>query len=327
MPRNPETAERQVKCIAVIALAAACLSATGVGADETILYRQDFEGDAPEPRIVTNSKKYTVHFSGVTNEEKSDGKQSWKLDVSFEDGTYFYLMFPVDDRIPVTDGVSIQADMLVTGGGHAGLGHNFAAPMSRGPETGPIRGTATWKEWNKPPSQWQTLTMTGNQLRKEGEKICAALLTDKRFLGLADAYVPEYFKIEDPVYDAWYINLRFLAGRRAVVYVDKITMVSTLSADEVKERREGSQARFEARQEALVARLETELAALEERTKSVSPADAHDVARLRNLFNESRGPWGTPQNLYEWMVSAAALANFAEGVDGLEAAPAETQGQ
>lgn len=49
-----------------------------------------------------------------------------------------------------------------------------------------------------------------------------ALLANQRFLGLSDVYVSEYFKIEDPLYDAWFIHLGFLTGRRATLYADNV---------------------------------------------------------------------------------------------------------
>ena len=294
---------------------------------QTVLYEEDFQGDVPSVSVHTSSQKHTIHFNGIADEEGAAGNKVWKLDVSFEDGDYFYVMFPTP-KFPLSDDMQMTAKVFLKEGGHAGLGHNLLSPMSRHPEEGVHRGShggcTVWKLWSGPTGGWQTLAMGGNELRNHGEETCAGLLTNPKLLGLSADYLPLYFKIEDPLYDAWYINVRFMKGRRVVVYVDDVKLTSRLTAEEITRRAQGAQARFERDRDSLVKTLADDLAAAEDKARVAAAADATQVERLRNALAQSRTTWeGAPANLHEWLARAASVGRFAAGLEEIEIARGE----
>jgi len=63
----------------VVALLAATYFA---GAADNVIYEQGFEGDVEPTRMHTNSKDYTVHFKGVTEEKAANGSRSYKIDIA-----------------------------------------------------------------------------------------------------------------------------------------------------------------------------------------------------------------------------------------------------
>ena len=312
-------------CRAMGALVLALSCAVGT-AGAGVLYEEDFEGEEPTPTMHTNSKAYRIDFQGITDQEKAEGGKSYKIDITFEDGDYFYLMFPTE-KFPLGDRMEISAKVFVKEGGHAGLGHNYLVPQSREGARGATGGCTTWKLWSGPTSGWETLVMSGNELRNQGEETCHAILTNPKILGVSAETMPVYLEIEDPLYDAWYINLRFMKGRRVVMYVDDVKITSKDDREDVMARAQGAQSRFEAKREALVALLEKNVAAIEAKAGAVPAGDAPEVVRLRNAFEQSRKTWeGPPADLYGWLVRAAAVGRFDQGVEKLriarEAGPA-----
>ena len=286
-------------------------------APANVLYRQDFEGEVPQPRLHTNSTKYSIAFQGVTDEDRAAGASSYKIDATFTDGDYFYLMFPTP-KLPLHGGLTVSARVLVTEGGHAGLGHNFLVPQSRPTEEGPIGGCTTWKLWTGPTSAWQSLVTDAAALRNQGEETCYGILTNPRFLGLSPELVAPYLQIEDPLYDAWYINVRFMKGRRVVLYVDDVAIRCERSAAELTARIAAAPARFEARRPVLEEQLEAALTAARNQARTVAAADAVALERLRAGLEQSRSQWeGEPATLHDWLGRAAAVSCFGTGVAAL----------
>ena len=99
-----------------------------VGAEEMemqpYLYVQDFEGEEDPVSFWGTNGKYTVNFKGLTEEKAFSGKKSFKLDVSFQEGSYFYWSIPV--TVPAEGKLKFSARLLVGGEttGHAGFGVN-----------------------------------------------------------------------------------------------------------------------------------------------------------------------------------------------------------
>gem|GEM_PF-5180696 len=293
------------------------IARAGAAAPPDILYRADFEGAAPEPRLLTNSTDYTITFRGVADAEQAGGSKAYKLDATFKDGDYFYLMFPTP-KLPVTGGMTVSARVLVQEGGHAGLGHNFLAPQSRPDAEGALGGCTVWKLWSGPTNGWQQLVMDAAALRNQAEETCYALLTNPTHLGLSPDLLPAYLQIAEPLYDAWYVNVRFMKGRRVVLRVDDVTIRAEQTAAELEARAAAVPARFAQQRPALAERLEAELAAAEDRARTVAAADAPALARLRTGFEQTRSSWrAPPAGLYEWLVRAAAVSRFGRNVDAL----------
>ena len=293
------------------------LLATGPAVAQNVLYQQGFEGEFDKPRMHTNSKDHTIHFQGASDERATEGKRSYKIDVTFRDGDHFYLMFPAGN-IPIVDGTTARADLFLEKGGHAGPGHNLGVPHTRPPDKGPLAGCAPGKLWPNPTGEWKTLATKPNELRNQGEENCYGLLTNPKYVGVSGDYLPLYFKVADPLYEAWYINIRFMKGRRVVLYVDDVRITSPLSSEAARKRTDEGPARFKRQLDSLMGRLDSDLAGAEKRAGRVSATQATKLARLRGELDQARAAWKAPPvNMHEWLLRAVAVGRFAKGVDGL----------
>jgi hypothetical protein len=88
----------------------------------------DFEDGKDAVVDWVSNGKYVVNFKGVTEEKAFAGKKSYKLDVTFQEGSYFYWSLPVN--IPAEGKLRASARLLVADGttGKAGVGVNYAYP-------------------------------------------------------------------------------------------------------------------------------------------------------------------------------------------------------
>jgi len=92
-------------------------------------YVENFETNCPVQAWGTDGK-YTVAFMGLSEEKAFSGKKSFKLDVTFQSGTWFYWCIPVD--IPYEGKLRFSGRILVgeESAGVAGLGLSVICPLT-----------------------------------------------------------------------------------------------------------------------------------------------------------------------------------------------------
>jgi len=89
-------------------------------------YIQDFESEDPFQKWATNGT-YTVNYKGVTTERASSGKQSFKIDITFDTTSYIYWKIPV--KIPSIGELNFKGDihtLQIAGTPYAALGTNVS---------------------------------------------------------------------------------------------------------------------------------------------------------------------------------------------------------
>ncbi len=115
------------------------------------VYTQDFEDQDPvskDPWAI--GAKYTVNFQGLTTEKAHSGKQSYKIDVTFDEGRYLYFGIPI--KIPVQGQLKFSAWVYVPdeNQGTAGPGFNYIFPPSPNSGCSPLSTLATTNgEWKQ----------------------------------------------------------------------------------------------------------------------------------------------------------------------------------
>lgn len=94
-------------------------------------YTQNFEGKTHPVKFWCCKGKYKINFAGLTEEKSFSGKKSFKLDVTFEDGGYFYWNIRLPKVVPAEGKLKFSGRIYVgkeTTGGKAGLGVNVYYP-------------------------------------------------------------------------------------------------------------------------------------------------------------------------------------------------------
>ena len=89
-------------------------------------YHEGFEGEEPvSVSVLASNAKYTVNYQGITDEKHFSGKRSYKVDFTFQAGTYCFLFVPLE--IPAAGELRFSGRILVgeETTGRAGLGVCF----------------------------------------------------------------------------------------------------------------------------------------------------------------------------------------------------------
>lgn len=94
---------------------------------QPFLYTQDFE-EIDSVSFQVSDGEYTVNFKGLTEEKAYSGKKSFKLDVTFKKGSFFYWEIPI--RIPAEGRLQFSGRLLLgeETTGRVGLGANVIFP-------------------------------------------------------------------------------------------------------------------------------------------------------------------------------------------------------
>ncbi len=136
----------------VVFLFSAFMAGAGELEMRHFLFQEDFEESDPVKSWVTNGK-YTVNFKGLTEENFFSGKKSFKLDVTFQEGRYFYWKLPLPKSIPAegklkysgyiylgeeSTGTAVLGVQLGIAGGNKEIG-------SGSPKFGGARSKGEWK--------------------------------------------------------------------------------------------------------------------------------------------------------------------------------------
>ncbi len=92
------------------------------------LYEENFEGEDDPVKFWCSNGKYTVNFKGLTEEKAFSGKKSFKLDVTFQSGSYFYWKIPLTRHIPAEGKLKFSGYIYVEqeSAGSASLGVNYS---------------------------------------------------------------------------------------------------------------------------------------------------------------------------------------------------------
>lgn len=174
-------------------------------------YQENFEESDPFLKWADNGK-YHVNYKGLSTERSSSGKQSFKIDITFETATYLYYKIPV--KIPSMGKLNFKGDIYISkaSGAKATLGANVSLSPC------PYSGLHTIKKINTDSNGWVTqksdlVTQSEIVMRKHLlPKYCVS--ADSNDVGL------------------WINNIGlFLYGKkgdRIIVYVDNINVVGNI---------------------------------------------------------------------------------------------------
>ncbi len=192
--------------LAVAALLSLMCLAVPTGAADLPLkpysYHETFEGPAPAVALwASRGAEPTVNFMGVTPEQAAEGKQSFKLDLTFGDSPYYYYGLPV--RVPMAGKLTISARLRLGPENKArvGFGVNANYPPTRHSGCGTIKGISSATEWT---------TVEGDlvAIGQEG----AAGVVPRYVYGVTGAQTA-------PLLDRWGIFLNGQPGQRATAGV------------------------------------------------------------------------------------------------------------
>ncbi|MCK4245234.1 MAG: hypothetical protein KAX20_06365 [Candidatus Omnitrophica bacterium] len=181
-------------------------------------YTQGFEETDPVKFWCSNGE-YTVNFKGLTEEKVHSGKKSFKLDVTFEKGSYFYWQIPLPKRIPVIgkDPINFSGHLLIgeeTTNCKAGLGRIiYFSPIGHGGNRVISKYGEAYRTTN---GKWKLFS--GDLV-----KLTSAPALAKRIWGAGGDNISGYVP-------GIYLHLR---GRgRAVIYVDDIKIEGQVPTEE-----------------------------------------------------------------------------------------------
>lgn len=109
---------------AVICSAAAfCWHARASAGTGPFRYHESFEGEeTPSLAVLASNARYTTNSSGITDEQAFSGRRSYKVDLTFHQGSYCFLVFPLE--VPVAGKLRFSGQILIGEGttGRAGAG-------------------------------------------------------------------------------------------------------------------------------------------------------------------------------------------------------------
>lgn len=157
----------------------------------------------------TTDGSYTINSKGLTEEKAFSGSKSFKLDVTFHEGRYFYWRIPL--RVPAEGKLRFSGRLLVAEEtkAKAGLGFNVLYPPSRNSGCGPF----AYEGFASTPGEWK---------RVEGDVVAWA--KEK-----ADEGIPKHNWGATGGNAGAIVNLiglfvRSGGGDRMVVYVDALAL-------------------------------------------------------------------------------------------------------
>ena len=240
-------------------------------------YTEGFESAVDPVRFWTSyEKKYTVHSKGVTSERARSGRQSFKLDVTFDEASRFLWHIPLEKQVPAGGKLAFSGHMLLgeetTGTATLGLSFCFR-PTSHCGCTAPY----TFHESTE--GEWEPI---GGDFVQRGRQIAGSIM--HRFMAQVRGEHVGVF-LERIILD-----LRGEAGQRVVLYVDDLELsgqVPTEDAyrEEMAERWAPAQEALEdqfAQWEAALDQAETALAALEDLSPEAEGLRREMAAKARD---------------------------------------------
>jgi hypothetical protein len=94
---------------------------------------EGFESGIDPFRSWATDGSYDVLEKGVTEEHARSGKRSFKIDVRFERGSYFYWSLPISGRVPAEGQLRLRAHVRIDAAttGRVQLGVNYVYPPTR----------------------------------------------------------------------------------------------------------------------------------------------------------------------------------------------------
>ncbi|MHB8533847.1 MAG: hypothetical protein ACYDBW_00160 [Sulfuricaulis sp.] len=209
------------------------------------VYSENFEKHDPFLPWTSNGS-YTLHYKGLTDEKSFSGKRSFKLDITLGTAKYVYFRIPAD--IPVSNGLSFQADVY--------LSRDDGVGVALGPEIlyrpSPFEGYLN-DRYIRQTGQWVPVTY---DLATEAERIGSRVL--KQHAGGAT------MRDVVPWMDQVGIYLFSETGGRVTMYVDNI-QVKGRALNKNSQRQLAN-----ARWERYLARVRDEASSLVAQVKSVS---------------------------------------------------------
>jgi hypothetical protein len=284
-----------------------------VGSAETVLplqkfsYHEDFEQQDPVEFSASNGK-YKVNFKGLTSERSYSGKKSFKLDVSFESGGYFYWGVRFKRAVPAEGRLGFSGRIFVaresTGG--AGFGVNLALPPTSHLGCAPRLGYGKQGEW----------TLITSDLAEEAKRTARGVCGK---MGLSEADEGRYL-------NGWYVALtNACPGARVVVYIDDLRVEGEVPAEaEYKKEIERRWAlagkkiqRTVTSWKSAIPRIEMELAALgalSEEARVQVEASRERVARVRAFIAQAEK--GGPIGLWETVETVLPSPDRLEAMAG-----------
>ena len=215
------------RSLILLAAAAALLtvgqpaSAQVPGAQRTVpfLYSEGFEsGTDPVVFWTSYKKKCTVNFKGVTDEKARSGKRSFKLDVTFDEGSRFLWRIPLASKVPADGNLEFSGHLLVGKGttAKATLGVSYALPPTR------HSGCTAWGQmFDSPDGQWKRLE---DDLVARGRRT-ANTIAPMNAWGVQGEHLAA-------VVEAVIIDVRANKGQRVVLYVDDLEIKGRVPTDE-----------------------------------------------------------------------------------------------
>jgi len=223
-------------------------------------FHEDFEGDGDPVEFLASNAKHTVNFQGVTEEKAFSGRKSYKIDVTFHEGSYYFASIPI--RAPAEGGLTFSGRILVgeesTGRAALGLGYSIWPCLPQGDN-----GSRLFPWFRKTGGEWMSVQAG---VAERGEAAAVKLL-GYHMVGVRPQDVGVWV---DRV--GIYLSPRGgkMSGGRVVVYIDDLEMRgAALPADAYAQtaaqrwapvaRRHGETIK---RWETTLARAETDLAGL-----------------------------------------------------------------
>ncbi|HOV22248.1 MAG TPA: hypothetical protein PLW95_06165 [bacterium] len=178
------------------------------------IYTEDFEEKDPV-KFWTSNGKYTINFKGLTDEKAFSGKQSFKLDITFEEGNFFYWCIPV--KVPAEGELKFSGSILLgeETTGSAGLGVNVIFPPTWYSSCGSFDTYGTTK------GEWKLIE---GDLVKYGKETAEGVFK-QHVWWVSGKDVGVYV-------DRVGIFLYGSSGKRVVVYVDDIKIEGEVPTEE-----------------------------------------------------------------------------------------------
>jgi len=278
----------------------------------SILFHESFEDYAEKAKYKTDSKLYNVIASDVSSKEFVDGKHSYKLDIIFHDGKYFYAYFMLPESITISQDISASGWIFRERGDTSGIGLSFLIkrPFSK---KGFLKGRTPLPLDEKAPSlkEWVQGSSIGGDLYNE---IITASVKILERQGIAPQFAKLYLYCQPPVIDKVYMHIKCQAKEQYTVYIDNI---------EIKGGREkvDTAARYREKAEEMTTTLRSHLKKVKTRflnypCPSNMVADTSQQAELRDLLEVLEGDLSeVPSNLYKWIYLAREISMFEVSVN------------
>jgi len=282
-----------------------------VDSKEVVLFREDFEVDVGKVDYATNSKEYDVLASGVSEEQHSQGRRSYTLDVVYQHGDYFDAELVLPERIPVTPETS-AAGWIRGERGEAAIGAKclLKSPLS-GAKDLVVHVVWPLDDEKAGANKWARAQRGAGDFQADVVTLMVKALEE---YDVAPRYATFYLHCRPPAIERLYLRVGGPPGKHYTAYVDNIEIRG--STEKVE-----SSARYQEKAAAMTTLLRRDLENAKGRLDTVPRGGlVDDVEQIGELSYELRTLKKrlaeTPPSLREWIHLAGEVTVVVSMVNG-----------